>query len=83
MVLRLSRRHKKAGALKGSVGRGAMAHSRRRQFLTLLGGGVVAAWPLTTGAQQTPALIGFLVNGAAGSFAIFVEAFRKECMITA
>jgi putative ABC transport system substrate-binding protein len=54
-----------------------MADRRRRQFLTLLGGGIVAAWPLTASAQQTPALIGFLVSGAAGSFAIFVEAFRQ------
>ena len=85
MVLRLSRRslNKKAGVLQGSVGRGAMADRRRRQFLTLLGGGIVAALPLTASAQQTPALIGFLVSGAAGSFAIFVEAFSKECMITA
>jgi putative ABC transport system substrate-binding protein len=54
-----------------------MADRRRRQFLTLLGGGIVAAWPLTARAQQTPALIGFLVSGAAGSFAIFVEAFKQ------
>ena len=54
-----------------------MADRRRRQFLTLLGGGIVAALPLTASAQQTPALIGFLVSGAAGSFAIFVEAFKQ------
>jgi hypothetical protein len=74
MVLRLSRRsrNKKTGALRGSVGRGVMADRRRRQ-LTLLGGGIVAALPLTASAQQTPALIGFLVSGAAGSFAIFVS----------
>ena len=47
---------------------------RRRQFITLLGG--AAAWPFSARAQQTPR-IGFLVSGGAGSFAIFVDAFKE------
>jgi len=49
---------------------------KRREFMTLLSRAVVAAWPLTARAQQTPPLIGFLISGAADSFAIFVDAFR-------
>ncbi len=48
---------------------------RRREFITLLGG--AAAWPLAARAQKTAALIGFLISGAADSFAIFVEAFKQ------
>jgi putative ABC transport system substrate-binding protein len=48
---------------------------RRRQFITLLGGATVAL-PLAASAQQTPR-IGFLVSGAADSFAIFVDAFQE------
>jgi putative ABC transport system substrate-binding protein len=47
---------------------------KRRQFITLLG--CSAAWPVGARAQQTPR-IGFLVSGAAGSFAIFVDAFKE------
>jgi len=46
----------------------------RRNFITVLSG--AAAWPLAARAQQTAALIGFLVSGAADSFAIFVEDFQ-------
>ena len=46
----------------------------RRNFITVLSG--AAAWPLAARAQQTAALIGFLVSGAADSFTIFVEAFK-------
>src|SRR5262244_2413206 len=47
----------------------------RRNFITVLSG-AAAAWPLAARAQRTAALIGFLVGGAADSFAIFVEAFK-------
>jgi putative ABC transport system substrate-binding protein len=48
---------------------------RRREFITLLGS--AAAWPLTASAQREAALVGFLISGSAGSFAIFVDAFRQ------
>jgi len=47
----------------------------RRNFITVLSG-AAAAWPLAAHAQQAAALIGFLVSGAADSFAIFVEDFQ-------
>src|SRR5262244_950008 len=47
----------------------------RRNFITVLSG-AAAAWPLVARAQNTTALIGFLISGAADSFAIFVEAFK-------
>jgi putative tryptophan/tyrosine transport system substrate-binding protein len=49
---------------------------RRREFITLVGG-TVAAWPLAARAQREGALVGFLISGSAGSFAIFVDAFRQ------
>ncbi len=48
---------------------------RRREFITLLGG-AAAAWPRSARAQQQ-AKIGFLISGAADSFAIFVDAFKQ------
>src|SRR5262249_17893869 len=54
-----------------------MADRRRREFLTLLGGVAAVAWPLAIRAQQSAALIGFLISGAADSFAIFVWAFKQ------
>ena len=54
-----------------------MADRRRREFLILLGGVAAAAWPVAIRAQQSAALIGFLISGAADSFAIFVEAFKQ------
>jgi putative tryptophan/tyrosine transport system substrate-binding protein len=49
---------------------------RRREFITLVGG-TVAACPLAARAQREAALVGFLISGSAGSFAIFVDAFRQ------
>jgi putative tryptophan/tyrosine transport system substrate-binding protein len=49
---------------------------RRREFITLIGG-TAAAWPLGARAQREAALIGFLISGSAGSFAIFVDAFKQ------
>ncbi|HXL48534.1 MAG TPA: ABC transporter substrate-binding protein [Xanthobacteraceae bacterium] len=49
---------------------------KRRDFMKLLGGAAVT-WPLAARAQQEMPLVGFLISGAAGSFAIFVEAFKQ------
>jgi len=50
---------------------------RRREFITVVAGGV-AAWPLAARAQQ-PAIpvVGFLNSASAESFAPFVVAFRQ------
>jgi len=49
---------------------------KRREFITLLGGG--AAWPLAAGAQQPPIpVIGYLSVGAPAQSGAAVSAFRK------
>src|SRR5258708_18145494 len=47
-----------------------------RGLMKVLGGGAVT-WPVAARAQQELPLVGFLISGAAGSFAIFVEAFKQ------
>jgi ABC-type uncharacterized transport system substrate-binding protein len=51
---------------------------RRREFITLLGGGAAVAWPFTAHAQQpgTP-VVGYLYTGAPDTGAHYATAFRK------
>jgi putative ABC transport system substrate-binding protein len=49
----------------------------RREFVTLLGAAVVAAWPFAACAQQTLPVVGFVNSGSAGTLTLVAAAYRK------
>ncbi len=53
-----------------------MTDMRRREFITVLGG-MMVAWPVATRAQQPVKKIGFLSVSSPGPHAPFVAAFNE------
>ena len=53
-------------------------HTKRRKFITLLGG-AAAAWPLAVGAQQQPTIpiVGYLHSDSPQTVAGLLAAFRE------
>jgi putative tryptophan/tyrosine transport system substrate-binding protein len=50
---------------------------RRREFITLLGGAVIAVRPFAASAQQTLPMVGFVNSGSAQTQALVAAAYRK------